>query len=72
MAEVKFNVYKLEYEFDKSLFKPCNLKECLDNLDLKKHLYKINEIKGFLIKKLKTYFHFKNLEKTLTLSLKMR
>ncbi|MCZ6104046.1 hypothetical protein [Campylobacter ureolyticus] len=35
MAEVKFNVYKLEYEFDKSLFKPCNLKKCLDNLDLK-------------------------------------
>lgn len=36
MAEVKFNVYKLEYEFGDSLFEPCNLKECLDNLDLKK------------------------------------
>ncbi len=63
MAEVKFNVYKLEYEFDKSLFKPCNLKECLDNLDLKKHLYKINEHKGFLDKKAENIFSFQKFRK---------
>ena len=39
------------------------LKECLDNLDLKKHLYKINEHRGFLDKKAENIFSFQKFRK---------
>lgn len=64
MNDVKFYFYKAEYELDKSLFDEDSLKNYLENgLEIKKHLYRVGDHKGFLDKKSDNVFVFQKFRK---------
>ena len=72
--DIKFYFYKVVGDIDKNLFDYSLEKYFSNGLSLQDGLIAINENKGFLdsVNGEKIFLYFKNLEKTLILSLKTR